>query len=57
MAIDGHIQIIILLPSLKATVFWSFRCNSVVKNLTSIHEYGGSIPVLVQWVKGPLVLL
>jgi len=31
----------------------SSHCGSAVMNLTSIHEYVGSIPVPSQWVKDP----
>ena len=37
-------------------IFGSSHCGSVETNLTSIHEDGGSIPGLAQWIKD-LVLL
>ena len=35
----------------------SSHLGSAVTNLTSIHEDGGSIPVLAQWVKGSRVAM
>ena len=32
---------------------WSSHCGSAETNLTNIHEYGGLISGLVQWVKDP----
>ena len=37
----------------KKCGFWSPHCGSAETNLTSIHEDGGLIPGLTQWVKDP----
>ena len=37
-------------------VYGSSHCGSVVMNPTSIHEDGGLIPGLAQWVKDPALL-
>ena len=34
-------------------MLWSSGCGSVEMNLTTIYEYAGSIPSLVQWFKDP----
>ena len=36
----------------KVERIWSSYLSSEVRNPTSIHEHGGSIPGLAQWVKG-----
>ena len=37
--------------------FWSSHHGVVERNLTSIHEDVGSIPGLIQWVKGSSVAM
>ena len=41
---------------LKNLFFRSSHCGLVVTNLTGIHEDSGSIPILAQWVKDPVLL-
>ena len=41
---------------IKTQHHWSSRCSLVVMNPTSIHEDAGSIPCLIQWVKGLALL-
>ena len=39
--------------SFKDQPFGNSHCGAVEMNLTKVHEDMGSIPGLVQWVKGP----
>ena len=35
---------------------WSCHCGSALTNPASMNEDSGSIPVLAQWVKDPVLL-
>ena len=48
-ASEAHVHVL-------STQVGSSPCGSVVMNLTSTHEYGGSVPGLTQWVKDPSLL-